>query len=377
MANVYQSLRDVVQDTFQRGKANTDPAVRAKSNTARTLDAEVAEIETLLVEKIGRLKARVIENEEWAAGEAKHAEDIIDSLTANVAALETKIKEAEEAGRAQNLARQKTEENLNATIDTLQKDLKSKAEALESRTTEVDHLNSKIDFHVKQAAELSASVETVKAEAAEQAKRLDNLVLSSNTEIVSLESRLADTENTVREKDSIIKNLHSRVADLQTQLISKDEQLTARDTETNALKSQLKALTGGIEQMALLFKRAEAIAAADDQGPEPLKANDLNTAETKTQASPLNGSDLTPVIPQAAVEPLSDGVFGQIIHELSQQLNVIGVVASMIVREHVTALGESMENFPRARLSELLESLGKEILDKNLKVVFSERLANV
>jgi hypothetical protein len=82
-------------------------------------------------------------------------------------------------------------------------------------------------------------------------------------------------------------------------------------------------------------------------------------------------------MPQAAVEPLSDGVFGQIIHELSQQLNVIGVVASMIVREHVTALGESMENFPRARLSELLESLGKEILDKNLKVVFSERLANV
>jgi hypothetical protein len=42
----------------------------------------------------------------------------------------------------------------------------------------------------------------------------------------------------------------------------------------------------------------------------------------------------------------------------------------MIVREHVTSLGESMEKFPKQRLAELLEILSKEIVNEPLRIGF-------
>jgi hypothetical protein len=49
-------------------------------------------------------------------------------------------------------------------------------------------------------------------------------------------------------------------------------------------------------------------------------------------------------------------------------------MASVIVRHDVAALGESMEKFPRARVTELLESVTKEISNENLKIDFRKRL---
>jgi hypothetical protein len=43
----------------------------------------------------------------------------------------------------------------------------------------------------------------------------------------------------------------------------------------------------------------------------------------------------------------------------------------------VRSLGESMEEFPQARLTTLLESLSKEISDDELKADFCERFARM
>jgi hypothetical protein len=47
----------------------------------------------------------------------------------------------------------------------------------------------------------------------------------------------------------------------------------------------------------------------------------------------------------------------------------------LIVRQHVAALGESMEKFPKTRLPELLERLVTEISDKKRQVEFRARVA--
>jgi len=53
---------------------------------------------------------------------------------------------------------------------------------------------------------------------------------------------------------------------------------------------------------------------------------------------------------------------------------VLGPKASTVVRDHVAALGESMERFPKARVKELIEIVSQEIPDDNLKIGFREVL---
>jgi hypothetical protein len=56
---------------------------------------------------------------------------------------------------------------------------------------------------------------------------------------------------------------------------------------------------------------------------------------------------------------------------MNQELNMIlGPQAKTIVCEHVAALGESIEEFPKARLAELLEMLSKEIVNEPLRISF-------
>jgi hypothetical protein len=52
-------------------------------------------------------------------------------------------------------------------------------------------------------------------------------------------------------------------------------------------------------------------------------------------------------------------------------------MASLIVRDHVRAFGESMEEFPQTRLTELVESLSKTISDDKLKTDFCKRFGKM
>ena len=98
---------------------------------------------------------------------------------------------------------------------------------------------------------------------------------------------------------------------------------------------------------------------------------DLQTNRTKKAAG------VTSVIEKPARKTVSQDAFDRMIAEFSELTNVIGSIASLIVRDHVRALGESMEQFPQTRLTKLLESLSKEISDDKLKADFRERFGKV
>jgi chromosome segregation ATPase len=373
MSRVYNSLR-VVADTIQRGKANFVPLVRVKG--ALSLNDEMEELERILADRLGRLKAAVKEGEAVVADETQHATQLIASLRVNNAALEAKLRETEDTVREES-ARQKMEESLTAKIHDLQNDVKKKEEALESRGNEVNDLKSKIDGQMKQVAELELAVQKVKVEAASQAERAEHLSESFKAKISALEARLRDTEEIVRKQESTIKgekNLTDKVQDFESRVRNKEELLAGRDAEISDLKSQLKLLTKGIEQMSSFFKQAEALATVERQGVSTAVLNEpLNRGEEKPATFQSKGSNVTPTVLDAAQEIVSPELFQRITDELTEAMNVIGPLSSIIVREHVASLGESMKTFPKTRFPELLESLSKEILDEKQKIDFRER----
>jgi hypothetical protein len=52
----------------------------------------------------------------------------------------------------------------------------------------------------------------------------------------------------------------------------------------------------------------------------------------------------------------------------SRLLHAMGPMARFVIREHVRALGESLESFPPARLEELTQRVSREIADDNLRL---------
>ena len=101
---------------------------------------------------------------------------------------------------------------------------------------------------------------------------------------------------------------------------------------------------------------------------------DIN-AELELQTDRMKEApEVTSVVTQPARKTVSHGAFDRMIAEFRQLTNVIESIASLIVRDHVRALGKSMEEFPQRRLTELLKSLSGQIADDKLKAKFRERI---
>ena len=81
-----------------------------------------------------------------------------------------------------------------------------------------------------------------------------------------------------------------------------------------------------------------------------------------------NGRADYAVFPQAApVDPVSPPFFE---HMLSMLTEAMGPMATLVLDEHITALGETRGKFPKTRLAELVGSVSHEILSETLKSRF-------
>jgi DNA repair exonuclease SbcCD ATPase subunit len=380
MNEVYKSLKLRVQDTLQRGKANSTPLPPVESPNALGLNHEIEGLESLVADSIGKLRAAVTAREAMVAEEIRQAEQLAVSLKGDVAKLGAKLKETEETVERKDVSRQKLEESLTAQIKDLQNDIKKKDEALVARDNEINDYMAKIDNNVKQTGELELDNRKTKEEAASHAKRADDLAVSSQAKISALESHLEEMEELARQKESTIKELEQKLAAkgqaFESLMKDKQELVTRRDAEINDLKSQLKRLTKAIGEMSSFFRQAEALTSFEGQDVSTAAENEpVEVAEEKPAAAQSNVAKVTPIVPDAPGEMVSPEIFQRITNELADVTDVIGPLASLIVRRQVKALGESIEKFPRRRLPELLESLAKEITDEKQQIDFRERLA--
>jgi len=304
---VYDSLKEVVQETLQRSKASPTPSDLVKGNNASMLNDAVEELEKFVAYRIGKLKVAVKESAALGASKAQFAEQVIDDLKTNVAVLEAKLRETEDAIRSKDLASQKTEETFNARI-------------------------------------------------------------------AALEAKLKETDEIVRAKDAAIKSLEqnnsAKIGGLENQLKNKEKLLTNRSREVIDLKAQLELLRNGIKEMSSFFKQSEVLGVIEGQDNSAVSRK----GESKTAGAQAKGNAMAPPAPDAAQENVSAKFFEQLTLELTQ---TIGPMAPLIVRDHVKSLGETMEQFPKARVKELLETVSSEILDDKVKTGFRERIAQI
>jgi hypothetical protein len=112
----------------------------------------------------------------------------------------------------------------------------------------------------------------------------------------------------------------------------------------------------------------EKAAAAQPTGTKVMVANE------KPASTQANGVKFAPAAQAPAGEIFAPDVFERMSKELAEVAGVMSPLATLIVREHVEGLGESIEKFPKSRLPELLDSLVREILDEKRQVDFRKRL---
>jgi len=372
MSRVYESLKVVVQDTLQRNKAGV-PLARVKGSGVVTFNDELEEFERIVADKIGRLKTAVQEGEAAVAGEIQHAGEVIEELKKNVAALEKKLQEAENTVRTKEAASQKMEDTFTAKIQELQSEGEKKAEMLENRGKEINDLRSKLDGQLKHVAQLESLIQRAKAEAAGHSKRVEQLSESSRVKVAALEAQLRDTEEIVRKKDAAIKGLEQNLAakfeEFEKQAKHEKEVLAGRDAEIADLKSQLKLLTRGIKEMSSFFKQAEVFSTVEAQIAKAVPEGPVNGEQPKTPVEQPKAGNSAP--PDNTREIVSPDLFQRMTGELTK---FMGPMASMIVRDHVVALGESMEKFPKTKLADLVKGLSEEIGDEKLRIGFRERV---
>ena len=366
MGKVYESLKEVV--TLQRSKNNPVALAGVKRTHASSLDEDIDE----LVQKISGLKAAVKHREEEIK---KETQQVIETLGEDIAMLQTKLKDAEESVRRKESVSQKMEESLTAEIHGLKNELNKEKEILQSRDNQINDLKFNVDVQVKQVTELEIAIKQAKAEAATEANRTEQVTESSNTKISALEAQIRDIKEIVGSKESTIKgleqNLTAEIQDFETLLRNKEKLLAGRDAEINDLKSKMQVLTGKMQEMSSFLKQAEALATVEGQNSSTLAASEpLNGVEEKPAASPFMVK-VPPVTSNKQTNAAQQTVSPDFFDLMSQELTVIkGSQATMIVREQVAALGESIEKFPQSRLAELLENLSKEIENEPLRIGF-------
>jgi chromosome segregation ATPase len=331
MGKVYQIVREVVQGTLNR---TPGPTVSSRATGSEdSLSEALEDLDKLFADGIRRLKAAISDNRAVALTKTKHAEQVIDSLKANISGLEARVKEAEDTLHNQNVAAQKMKESLRTEIDNLQRALKEKEESLQSRISEVNDLRSKIDVLAEQVSQAELAVSKARGEAATKVQEAEQVIEGLQANIIVLEATL---------KAKLCQGEQNGVdsADSSINVLGQDRNEPAIDLDGH---SQLQR-NGRTASMAQAFANLQAQAVAR--------------------------------ITEAGRETVTPEAFVRIVTEFSKFANVIENIASLIVRDHVRTLGESMEQFPQKRLPELLESLSKEISDNTLKADFRARFGD-
>jgi hypothetical protein len=212
--------------------------------------------------------------------------------------------------------------------------LKEKEEALQSRTSEVNDLGSKIAVMAEQISQSELAVRKAQKDAASKVQEAEQVIEGLKANIIVLEAtlkaQLSEPEQIVGSTDSSMKELDQE-----------------RDMPAIDPNGHLQPQRNGMEIMAEAFANLQTQAMTKIVGGEPGEA-------VEEKSSTFQSAGVTPLLTEAARETVSPEVFVRIIAEFSKFANVIERIASLIVRDHVKTLGESMEKFPPKRLPELL-----------------------
>jgi len=299
-----------------------------------------------------------------AASKNQQAEQVMDGLKTNITALEARLRETEDTIQQKDVAGQKLEESLSVEIRDLQSVVKKKEEALEIRESEVTDLKSKLDTMVDQVTHLQLTNGHAKEVAASKAQDAEQVIDGLKIKIATLQAQLSQTEQIV---GGLVAN--SRVLDTESTIKEPDQDRSQATNINTALEPQTNGRKHSKEEV-FVEAPAQDIATV-------VEGEQSKDGEEKSIAFQFEQAEVTPIVTEADLQTVSPYAFDRMIAEFSELSNVMGSIASLIIRDHVRAFGESMEEFPQARFPELVESLSKTISDNKLKADFCRRFARI
>jgi chromosome segregation ATPase len=155
MRKGYDSLLGIVQKTLQPNKLNPVTIVSANGKAESRLNNKLEALEKMVADSIGKLETEV--NEGAAAGsETQNAKQVIENLKANIALLDTKLRETEKVVRGKDATIRTLEQNSAARIQDLESQVKTKDNLLVGRATEVSDLKTQLEVLKNGIKEMSS-----------------------------------------------------------------------------------------------------------------------------------------------------------------------------------------------------------------------------
>ncbi len=256
MSRNFELLKELESESQPTLDANRDS--RAASGYATILTDQLAQIERIVGQSIGKLKAVVDECADAAKSEKEAAEQVVAALKAESATLAGKLRDAEGW--------------------------------LKRRDEEVTDLIANLHLLTDQAAQHSQSLQQVKSDAASAALRARADFENANGKIAELEAKIGETESTLRVKDSAMTEVEqssrSRIAQLEVQLRDKDLLLAESDRQIDALKSEVSRLKDGMLEMAsLVTMRTKIITDGNPTKRAPAAGETVNPAPAQPSYS--------------------------------------------------------------------------------------------
>ncbi len=239
-----------------------------------------------------------------------------------------------------------------------------------------------------------AAVKEGEAIVAGEAQHAEQFIESLRTKISELEAKLREKEDTVRRKDSASKkieeNFTGKIHDLQSEVKKKEKSLENQGNEVRNLASKMDAQVKQVTQLNQAIQQAKAEAASQAKRPELLAETSRARIialedQLKNTEQILRGKDsIIKKLEQdltAKIQDLESQVTNKEklladrdrqVSDLKSQLKVL---TDGIKQTSVAALGESMEKFPKTRVTELINIVSNEISDDNVKISFRARFA--
>ena len=355
-------LTAAIYRKFFNDPDNPSPVDPLVDDRLTRIRGEIDEIGKLLTEKIHELTLAAKESEEVVSNRIKHSEETAESLWREITALEAKLRQAETTAYKKDTAVQKTEDTLRDEIHKLQDELTNKQQELELKINEVNGLKSKNDHDIGQLSELQSVIAQNKLDAEKESARHEDVARNLKENMDLLEVRFRGEEEISRGKDVTIQRLEQQLTtktqDFESQISGKEKLLSERDAEIKDLKSQLQFLSRGIKDTSSFFRQAVAFAHR-----QPEEEND-------STIDPINRerhNPITPSSPSTSEEMVPSEFLEQAVEHLTLS---IGPIAPIVMRDHIKALGESTEKFPKRRVAELIEMLSNEIAHTDLRFSF-------
>ena len=144
MSRVYEALRGVVQGTLQRDKVAPMSLDRMKNGEDANLNGKMEELESMLVDWMGKFKVAVKEREAVVTNEVQHAEQIIEGLRSDVGALDATLKKTDETVQATEARFKALEQSLDARIEALEEQMQRSAKLVSERDRQINYLRSQV-----------------------------------------------------------------------------------------------------------------------------------------------------------------------------------------------------------------------------------------